>query len=117
MTGFSSSFLLLFYQISLGGLFAMAAAPFHELERGFFKSTGAVLFVIGLLGLWGKTQIQAQLIEGGTLSFAAAAEITALAAGAGPPANRMPTRLKLCPCRGGGFNVLDMLDRIQKRTG
>ena len=76
MTGFSSSFLLLFYQLSLGGLFAMAAAPFHELERGFFKSTGAVLFVIGLLGLWGKAQIQAQLIEGGILSFAAAAEIT-----------------------------------------
>jgi hypothetical protein len=76
MTGFSSSFLLLFYQISLGGLFAMAAAPFHELERGFFKSTGAVLFVIGSLGLWGKAQIQAQLIEEGTASFTALAEIT-----------------------------------------
>ena len=36
---------------------------------------------------------------------ALAAEITALAAGAGPPANKMAIRLKLCLVLGGGFNV------------
>jgi len=56
MQSFSSSFLIFFYQVSLGGLFALAATPFHELDRAFYKSTGAVLFVIGLLGLWGKAQ-------------------------------------------------------------
>lgn len=55
MQAFSNSFLLLFYQVALGGLFAVAATPFHELERGFYKSTGAVLFIIGVLGLWGNT--------------------------------------------------------------
>jgi hypothetical protein len=57
MPGFSSSFLILFQQIALGGLFAISATPFHEIERGFYKSTGAVLFVIAVLGLWGKSGI------------------------------------------------------------
>src|SRR5919198_1799047 len=57
MQGFSSSFLVFFYQIALGGLFAVAATPFHELERGFYKSTGGVLFAIALLGLWGKSRL------------------------------------------------------------
>jgi hypothetical protein len=56
MQSFSSSFLIFFYQVSFGGLLALAATPFHELDRAFYKSTGAVLFVIGLLGLWGKAQ-------------------------------------------------------------
>ena len=57
MQGFSSSFLIFFYQVALGGLFALAATPFHELERGFYKSTGAVLFAIAILGLWGKSPL------------------------------------------------------------
>ncbi|MSP40566.1 MAG: hypothetical protein EXR70_18925 [Deltaproteobacteria bacterium] len=55
MQGFSSSFLIFFYQIALGGLFAMAGTPFHEIERGFYKSTAGVLYVIALIGLWGKS--------------------------------------------------------------
>jgi hypothetical protein len=57
MRGFSSSFLLFFYQIALGGLFGLAFTPFHELDRAFYKSTGGVLFVIAVLGFWGKTNI------------------------------------------------------------
>jgi hypothetical protein len=57
MRGFSSSFLLFFYQIALGGLFGLAATPFHELDRAFYKSTGGVLFVIAALGLWGKSSL------------------------------------------------------------
>lgn len=66
MHGFPQSFLLLFYQVSLGGLFALAATPFHELERGFYKSTGAVLFVLGLLGFWGKVDLYGKSLTTGT---------------------------------------------------
>jgi len=54
---FPASFLLLFHQIALGGLFALAATPFRELSRGFYKSTGGVLFVVGVLGLLGKADL------------------------------------------------------------
>jgi hypothetical protein len=57
MQNFSSSFLIFFYQIALGGLFALAFTPFHDLERGFYKSTGGVLFVIAVLSLWGKASL------------------------------------------------------------
>ena len=57
MQSYSSSFLIFFYQVALGGLFALAATPFHELERAFYKSTGGVLFVIALVGLWGKSPL------------------------------------------------------------
>ena len=63
MQNFSSSFLILFYQVALGGLFALSVTPFHELERGFYKSTGGVLFVIALLGLWGKSSLYWQAIS------------------------------------------------------
>ena len=56
MRSFSNSFVIFFYQVALGGLFAVAATPFHELDRAFYKSTGAVLFAIALLSLWGKSQ-------------------------------------------------------------
>src|SRR5438034_10803864 len=55
MRGFSSSFLVLFYQVALGGLFALAGTPFHEIERAFYKSTAGVLYAIAFLGLWGKS--------------------------------------------------------------
>jgi len=57
MQAFPASFLLLFHQVALGGLFAVAATPFHELSRGFYKSTGGVLFVVGALGLLGKIDL------------------------------------------------------------
>jgi hypothetical protein len=56
MQSFSGSFLIFFYQVALGGLFALAATPFHDLDRAFYKSTGGVLFVIAALSLWGKVQ-------------------------------------------------------------
>ena len=63
MQGFSSSFLIFFYQIALGGLFALAGTPFHEIERGFYKSTAGVLFIIALIGLWGKSVYYLQSLE------------------------------------------------------
>lgn len=55
MRGFSSSFLIFFYQIALGGMFALAGTPFHEIERGFYKSTAGVLYFIAVAGFLGKT--------------------------------------------------------------
>ncbi len=74
MRTFSSSFLLFFYQIALGGLFGLSATPFHELERAFYKSTAGVLFVIAALGFWGKSHLYWQNISAEN-SFATAAEI------------------------------------------
>jgi hypothetical protein len=65
MRGFSSSFLIFFYQIAIGGLFALAGTPFHEIERGFYKSTAGVLYAIALLGLWGKSALYAQSLDDG----------------------------------------------------
>jgi hypothetical protein len=56
MPSFSSAFLIFFYQVAAGGLFALAATPFHELDRAFYKSTAAVLLIVALLGLWGESQ-------------------------------------------------------------
>jgi hypothetical protein len=57
--------LLFLYQVALGGLFAIAATPFHQLERGFYKSTAGVLFVAGLLGLIGKADLFRRSISDG----------------------------------------------------
>jgi len=60
MQGFSNSFLVFLYQIAFGGLLAVAGTPFHEIERGFYKSTAGVLYVIALLQLWGKSSLWMQ---------------------------------------------------------
>jgi hypothetical protein len=74
MPSFTNSFLLFFYQIALGGLFGLSVAPFHELERTFYKSTAGVLFVIAVLALWGKTTLYWES-HSVALSFGALAEI------------------------------------------
>jgi hypothetical protein len=66
MQSFSSSFLIFFYQIALGGLLALAATPFHELDRAFYKSTGGVLLAVAVIGLWGESQFYAQSAETGS---------------------------------------------------
>jgi hypothetical protein len=71
MRGFSSSFLIFFYQIAFGGLLALAGTPFHEIERAFYKSTAGVLYVIAGLGLWGKSALYARSVADGlTLGIA-----------------------------------------------
>lgn len=74
MRGFSSSFLVFFYQVALGGLLALAGTPFHEIERAFYKSTAGVLYVIALLGAWGKSALYAQALAEG-FGFGLALEI------------------------------------------
>jgi hypothetical protein len=74
MRGFSSTFLVFFYQVALGGLFALAGTPFHEIERAFYKSTAGVLYAIALLGLWGKSALYAEALAE-SLSWRIALEI------------------------------------------
>jgi hypothetical protein len=62
MQAFPASFLLLFLEVALGGLFALAATPFQELSRGFYKSTGGVLFVVGALGFVGKVDLYRKMV-------------------------------------------------------
>lgn len=50
MTLFARCFLLVFCQLGVGGLLALAVPPFHELERGFFKSSAAVFLFASLVG-------------------------------------------------------------------
>jgi hypothetical protein len=66
MRSFSASFLLFFYQLALGGLFALSATPFHELDRAFYKSTASVLFAIAVLSFWGMSSQYWQSISTGT---------------------------------------------------
>jgi hypothetical protein len=50
MTLFARCFLLVFCQLGVGGLVALAVPPFHDLERGYFKSSAAVFFSMALAG-------------------------------------------------------------------
>lgn len=54
---FPATFLVFVQQVAVGGLLALAATPFHEFDRAFYKSTGGVLFAIGALGLLGKIEL------------------------------------------------------------
>lgn len=55
MTLFARCFLLVFCQMGVGGLLSLAVPPFHELERGFFKSSGGVFLFASLVGGLGTT--------------------------------------------------------------
>jgi len=61
MTEFAHCFLLVFGQLAAGGFFALSRLPFHDIERGFYKSTAAVylasgaVLVLGQLALLGRS--------------------------------------------------------------
>jgi hypothetical protein len=48
VTKFAVCFLLVFGELSLGGMFALAVPPFSKIERGFYKSTGCVYLASAL---------------------------------------------------------------------
>jgi hypothetical protein len=50
MTLFARCFLLVFCQLGVGGLASLAVPPFHELERGFYKSSAGVYWSASLIG-------------------------------------------------------------------
>jgi hypothetical protein len=57
MIEFAHTFLLVFGQLAVGGIIALSVPRFHEIERGFFKSTACVYFGCGLTLLLGKTYL------------------------------------------------------------
>lgn len=57
MTDFAHAFLLLFGQLAFGGILALSVPGFHDIERGFFKSTACVYLGCGLLIFAGKLSL------------------------------------------------------------
>lgn len=57
MNPYATAFVMFLYQLSVGGLVGLAATPFTELERGFYKSTAGVLAAAALLALWGRLDL------------------------------------------------------------
>jgi DMSO reductase anchor subunit len=54
---FPRSFLLVFAQLAVGGFFCMSLPPFHEIDRGYYKSSSAVYLASGLLALIGRAAL------------------------------------------------------------
>lgn len=54
MDVFPRVFLLVFCQLAVGGLFCLSIAPFHEIARGYYKSSAFVYVLIGALALAGR---------------------------------------------------------------
>ncbi len=57
MSRFSQCFLLVFGQLAVGGLAALAVPPFATLERGFFKSTASVYLGCAVAFLVGRVTL------------------------------------------------------------
>ncbi len=57
MTPFAHCFLLVFGQLAVGGFFALGQLPFHDIERGFYKSSGAVFLASALVITAGETAL------------------------------------------------------------
>ena len=53
MTKFAVCFLLVFGELALGGMFALAIPPFFKIERGFYKSSAAVYLSAALISAIG----------------------------------------------------------------
>jgi len=57
MIEFAHTFLLVFGQLAVGGILALSVPGFHEIERGFFKSTACVYLSCGIAILLGKVYL------------------------------------------------------------
>ncbi len=57
MTDFAHCFLLVFGQLAAGGFFALSRLPFHDIERGFYKSTAAVYLASGAVIVVGQVAL------------------------------------------------------------
>jgi hypothetical protein len=54
MDVFARCFLLVFAELYVGGLLALSIPPFHEIERGFYKSTASVYLGAGVAAFAGR---------------------------------------------------------------
>jgi len=53
-TLFPRTFVLVFSQLAVGGMFCLSIPPFHELDRGYYKSSAFVFWAIGSLATIGN---------------------------------------------------------------
>ena len=107
MSEFSACFLLVFAQLAVGGMVALAVPPFGVIERGFFKSSAGVFVGCAILYIAGRIALVVRaggvstgsLIEIGLwIAFAAGAAIyfvTLWGDAAGPRARAFATSLGL----------------------
>jgi hypothetical protein len=51
---FPRAFLLVFCQLAVGGMFCLAIPPFHDIERGYYKSSAVIYVLIAALALAGR---------------------------------------------------------------
>src|SRR5215467_4114147 len=77
MDAFARCFLLVFAQLYVGGLLALSVPPFHEIERGFYKSSAAVYLGAGVLALAGRVALLVRPGSTPTTSPARALELAA----------------------------------------
>lgn len=54
MIRFPDCFVLIFGELAVGGFFCLSVPPFHEIERGFFKSSATVFLAAALAMISGK---------------------------------------------------------------
>ncbi len=52
-TLFPRTFLLVFAQLAVGGIFCLSIPPFHDMDRGYYKSSAFVFWLIGVLATLG----------------------------------------------------------------
>lgn len=60
---FAHTYLFLFGKLAVGGLLSLAVPPFFELERGFFRSTGAVYLASAFLMAVGLGYLRTQYAD------------------------------------------------------
>lgn len=66
---FPRSFLLVFAQLAVGGFFCLSLPPFHDVDRGYYKSCSVVYLASGLLALAGRlTLLFGRGMRGGSAS-------------------------------------------------
>ena len=75
MREFAHCFLLVFGQLAVGGFLALSQLPFHDIERGFYKSSAAVFLTsAGLISAGLLTLLaQSRPLPGGGMALEAAA--------------------------------------------
>ncbi len=57
MEMFARCFLLVFAELYVGGLLALSIPPFHQIERGFYKSTASVYLGAGSVAFAGRVAL------------------------------------------------------------
>ena len=57
METFARCFLLVFAELYVGGMLALSIPPFHQIERGFYKSTASVYLGAGIIAFAGRVTL------------------------------------------------------------